>query len=325
MRTPNSNGFFLWFVKPDGNVRRVKLTLRLFAVVTLITFSAVGGLAYVLSDYGKLQLARARDFFSLRRVEAERNKLMESNTSLVSELNTLKSINARVLSYERELKQRVDALASIIETASELGIIDESQVGLAEGGIGGSERNCTSLDDPRCDESNDEGASAALLDSGKEFDSAGLLGLLDHYLSLLKRVPIGAPGTGHISSGYGMRRSPFSGRMKFHEGVDFSLSFGSRVVSTADGVVVNVARTPTYGLMVDIDHGHGVVTRYAHLTKALVEKGQRICRDQEIAVVGSTGRSTGPHLHYEVRLNGEAQDPRRFIALVSQLDQISLG
>lgn len=112
-----------------------------------------------------------------------------------------------------------------------------------------------------------------------------------------------------MSSGYGYRRDPIYGSSKFHEGLDFSASIGTPVYATADGEITVAKREAGYGNCIDIDHGYNYLTRYAHLSEILVKEGSQVKRGQMIGNVGSTGKSTGPHLHYEVRFKGEAQNP----------------
>lgn len=112
-----------------------------------------------------------------------------------------------------------------------------------------------------------------------------------------------------MSSGYGYRRDPIYGTTKFHEGLDFAASVGTEVYATADGKVEEADRRSGYGNCIDIDHGYNYVTRYAHLSEILVKPGQEVKRGDLIGKVGSTGKSTGPHLHYEVRFKDEPQNP----------------
>lgn len=121
------------------------------------------------------------------------------------------------------------------------------------------------------------------------------------------------PARGWVSSGFGYRRDPFTGLRQFHEGLDISNRIGTPVVAPADGVVVQVWKDWKMGLTLKISHGYGITTLYGHLHKVLVEVGQRVKRGQKIALMGNTGRSTGPHLHYEIRLNGKAVNPRHYI------------
>ncbi|MBX9675843.1 MAG: M23 family metallopeptidase [Methylotenera sp.] len=115
------------------------------------------------------------------------------------------------------------------------------------------------------------------------------------------------------SSSYGWRIDPFNGNKAFHEGLDFTANTGTNIRAAADGIVSSAERTPDYGNIVKIDHGSGLETRYAHASKLLVKAGERVVKGQVVAQVGSTGRSTGPHLHYEIRLNGNPLDPRQYL------------
>jgi murein DD-endopeptidase MepM/ murein hydrolase activator NlpD len=119
--------------------------------------------------------------------------------------------------------------------------------------------------------------------------------------------------TGYYSSNFGWRIDPFTGQNALHEGVDFVANAGTPIYASAGGVVDYAGLDGSYGNMVEIDHGNNIVTRYAHASKVLVKVGQVVRRGQEIAEVGSTGRSTGNHLHFEVRYKGVAQNPVRFL------------
>jgi murein DD-endopeptidase MepM/ murein hydrolase activator NlpD len=119
----------------------------------------------------------------------------------------------------------------------------------------------------------------------------------------------------NYTSNFGYRLDPFSGHQTFHEGVDFAAESGTPINAAASGKVIYAETHPAYGKTVDIDHGNGLVTRYAHSSELLVSDGDLVVRGQRIARVGSTGRSTGPHLHFEVRLNGVPQNPGRFLAV----------
>jgi murein DD-endopeptidase MepM/ murein hydrolase activator NlpD len=117
----------------------------------------------------------------------------------------------------------------------------------------------------------------------------------------------------YMGSGFGWRVDPFVGVGAMHEGIDFVADIGTPVVAAAGGVVIWADKHPQYGNLVEIDHGNDFTTRYAHLSKILIKDGQVVKRGQNIALSGNTGRSTGPHLHFEVRLNGVAQNPLRFL------------
>ena len=131
----------------------------------------------------------------------------------------------------------------------------------------------------------------------------------------LVSVPYRKPVFGKIdlSSGFGVRSDPFLGRPAMHTGLDFRASRGDPVRATAAGKVVTAGWAGGYGRMIEIDHGNGLATRYGHLSAIRVKVGDRVRTGQVVGAVGSTGRSTGPHLHYETRINGEAVDPQRFL------------
>lgn len=114
---------------------------------------------------------------------------------------------------------------------------------------------------------------------------------------------------GFLGSRFGWRTDPFTGRPALHEGIDFNAPVGTPIVAAAAGIVAFAGWAPAYGLVVDIDHGQGLVTRYAHASKVHVRERELVRQGQRIADVGSTGRSSGPHLHFEVRVDGEARDP----------------
>lgn len=120
------------------------------------------------------------------------------------------------------------------------------------------------------------------------------------------------------SSSFGWRIDPFTGKKAFHEGLDFPGPVGTPVMAAADGVVTEALLHSQYGNMIDIDHGNDFMTRYAHLSQLLVKVGDIVKRGQKIGLMGSTGRSTGSHLHFEVRMRTVAQDPRKFLALGQQ-------
>ena len=123
-------------------------------------------------------------------------------------------------------------------------------------------------------------------------------------------LPVSSP---YNASSFGYRIDPFTGQQAMHEGIDFITDVGTPVVAAAGGVVQFAGFHPQYGNMIDIDHGNDLVTRYAHLSKVLVKEGDLLQRGRRIAESGTTGRSTGPHLHFEVRFRGVAQNPTKFL------------
>ena len=139
---------------------------------------------------------------------------------------------------------------------------------------------------------------------------------------LFTSVPLIAPiDRFRVTSTFGRRLDPLNGRWAVHEGLDLAGKYGAPIVSTAAGTVVYAGRRPRYGRVIDIDHGHGIMTRYAHLFKITVKRGQVVQVGDEIGLLGSSGRSTGPHVHFEVRYNEKPLNPRTFLKAVKYVRQ----
>lgn len=136
---------------------------------------------------------------------------------------------------------------------------------------------------------------------------------LENQKSILACTPSIWPAKGWPNDGFGYRKSPFTGKKEFHEGLDISARKGSPVVAPADGYISFVGKSNSFGNYITITHGYGYKTRYGHLSKTLVTKGQAVKRGEKIALIGSTGRSTGPHLHYEILRNNVPVDPKTYI------------
>lgn len=147
----------------------------------------------------------------------------------------------------------------------------------------------------------------------REKSLAELVNFLEEQKLTLMATPSIKPVDGWYSSEFGYRISPFTGRRAFHEGVDIAANYGSPVKATAKGIVIHAGYKSGYGRLVTVDHGFGYVTRYAHNSKVLVNVGDRVEKGQVVSKVGNTGRSTGPHCHYEVLINGIPVNPLEFI------------
>ena len=139
---------------------------------------------------------------------------------------------------------------------------------------------------------------------------------MEELRSLMKSLPLSVPLDYYqLESPFGPRRDPFNHRAAFHTGIDLSAPYMSPVHATAAGTVTYAGYRSDYGKVVEIDHGNGIATRYAHLHRYIVAVGQKIAEHEQIGLLGSSGRSSGPHVHYEVLVNNEPQDPEKFIGL----------
>ena len=150
-------------------------------------------------------------------------------------------------------------------------------------------------------------------------DQDELLYRADKYLKTIRYIPLGKPNSGVTTSRFGKRKDPFNKRKALHTGIDFRGKRGDKVYATADGIVIKAFKNGGYGKYISISHGNGYTTNFAHLQTFLVKKGEQVKRGQLIGLVGNTGRSTGPHLHYEVCLDKKPINPYKFLKVASLL------
>lgn len=151
-----------------------------------------------------------------------------------------------------------------------------------------------------------------------------LLDRADSYLKKIRYVPLGRPVQGKVTSRFGKRKDPVNKKRGFHTGLDFRGKRGDKIYATADGVVKKAFNNGGYGKYILISHGNGYTTSFAHLQTFLVKKGDRVKRGQLIGLVGNSGRSTGPHLHYEINLNKKPIDPDKFMKFAKLLESDSI-
>jgi len=166
-------------------------------------------------------------------------------------------------------------------------------------------------------------ALADALDA-EEVSQQELRSYLENREALLRAYPTAWPADGWITSHYGFRISPLPGARTFHTGTDIAAAYGTPIRATADGVVISAGHREAYGYTVEIDHGFGIVTLYAHCSRLLAAEGDLVQRGEIIARMGATGRATGPHLHYEVQRDGVQVDPEDYLLLGETLGPIEV-
>ena len=147
-----------------------------------------------------------------------------------------------------------------------------------------------------------------------------LLSTLSKQKNLLASIPSIAPVDGWVTSGVGVRVSPFTGERTDHAGIDIAAPVGTAIMAPADGVVIFSGAKAGFGNFIMVAHGYGVVTRYGHNHQNMVQPGQKVARGEQIATVGDSGRATGPHVHYEVVINGKLENPQKFILNLMDLN-----
>jgi murein DD-endopeptidase MepM/ murein hydrolase activator NlpD len=212
-----------------------------------------------------------------------------------------------------EMQAQLTRLDALGERLSALGGIKAADIHLGTPpGLGGAVATMP----PQNLSLNDLASRVAFVSRQME-NRSDLYGVLDSELRDLvvrrKVMPTMLPVHAARGSGFGKRIDPFTGQLAMHEGIDFEVDSGTPVLAAAGGVVHYAGPHPQYGNLVEIDHGNELSTRYAHLSKILVRTGEIVMRGHEIGLSGSTGRATGPHLHFEVRYKGVALNPDRFL------------
>jgi murein DD-endopeptidase MepM/ murein hydrolase activator NlpD len=244
--------------------------------------------------------------FVVRDEIAQRERVMRENLDAMAQ--RLGEMQAKLVKLE-SMNERVSGLAGV--KPEELKLLQRGNAAAQGGPQGGPyvplqrpslEQLHGAID--QLDELADQHADLLTLLESRLFESR-LTALM---------VPNGRPVDGPVSSGFGFRSDPFTGRTALHTGLDFPAETGATIMAAAGGVVKTAERHPAYGNMVEIDHGNGLVTRYAHASRLLARVGDLVRRGQTVAEVGSTGRSTGPHLHFEVLVHGVQQNPSKFLA-----------
>ncbi len=284
-------GRFSVIVVPEGNskVRRLRIHSGVIRAVLCLFSVCVGLFAYLTYSY----FNAAVDQEELQRLRIATTEQHQTLQHLVADLA---DVHLQMESLA-ETEARVRQLANLDATPKEIPV--------AIGGL--AEPEPEGVVDDIQQQINRLQVEIELRRQSQE----DVRNLLNDQVSLSRATPKGWPTKGWLTSYFGMRKSPFTGKRVMHEGLDIAANVGTPVVATADGVVARVKYSPGYGKMVIIDHGYGYRTVFGHNSKILVKAGQHIKRGDVIAKVGNTGRSTGPHLHYELRLNGVPIDPRK--------------
>lgn len=239
---------------------------------------------------------------------AQRDRFMRENLDVMAQ--RVGEIQAKLVRLDA-VSERVSAAAGVKPVDLELMRKVSPAAGAASGGQGGP---YLPMDHPNLEQLQ---ASVALLDETAD-RTADIFTLIESRLLEAKMrsllIPSTKPVNTGIGSGFGFRRDPFTGRPALHAGLDFPADVGTPIYAAAGGVVVLAEVQPMYGNTLEIDHGNNLITRYAHTSRFHVKPGDIVKRGQLVADVGNTGRSTGPHLHFEVLVDGIPQDPARFLA-----------
>jgi len=301
------NNFYTFLIIPQKKGPPKKITVSRRLLKTLLVFSAIIFIVFVYFafDYTSIKRDKA-EVISLRELtetqQAEIDKMSEKVGQFEQKMANLQQFDdkIRVLAQEMNRKTRIALKPSTRKNLAQVlgvgGPIPDDEMGKA-----GVDRMNQHMD-------------RLLEGAGYQEESfRDLLEFLKKQKSILAYTPSIWPVRGWVTSEFGFRKSPFSGRREFHKGMDIATKLGKEIVAPADGIVVSVEREQGMGNTVQISHSNGVATSYGHMLKSVVRKGQVIRRGDIIGFIGSSGRSTGSHVHYTVFLNGVPVNPRKYL------------
>lgn len=300
----------IWFhTGSAADIREVTLSKPLINSLVILFFMAAAGLTYTGYDYYRLKKASFDNTLLSEKLERQKNEIMVQRSqlqTLAGEINQLKDNVATLSTFE----EKVRIIADIKKKSDSIGFF----------GIGGISRDDIDPDIPLSQRHNSliremhqQTSQINVAAQKQKTDFQELLNYLNKKRNLLASTPSIRPVKGWVTSKFGYRSSPFTGRKEFHSGLDIANRKGKKIIATASGRVSYAAEKMLIGKMVKIDHGHGTVTKFGHLDKILVKKGDSVKRGDVIGLMGNTGRSTGPHVHYEVRINGTPVNPEKYI------------
>lgn len=280
---------------PDGanRVKQFRVPRFLPTLLIFLLIASISGFGWIVRDYREMKARMPRLTQLQKENEHQKRQFAHLN-------QRIQGINAKMGELE-EFNQR---LKNLVNAQTE-----EQDAPFQ--GVGGSE---PSVSPPPFAAVETEQEAARLMEHSLGGPNrADFYKFLESQKILLASLPSMWPVKGWVSSGFGHRTSPFTGEKEMHRGIDLAAAMSAPVKATADGIVSSVDIDPGYGKIISIKHGYGIVTRYAHLEKCLVETGQYVKGGEIIARVGSSGRSNGPRLYYEVQLNGVAVNPLRYV------------
>jgi murein DD-endopeptidase MepM/ murein hydrolase activator NlpD len=297
--------FYTILVLPDATstAQKFHITRSAITILSVVAVVAVLGFGFFVYQYVNLNV-RLIELKRLRQEAGERTQFAAKVSQLETELARLRDLDRALrVAAGLDRSQSPDAGEGGAESMSRAALLDAVQ-----------QRSGRLM----------ESVNRDLEVLGQEIVSRErslqeLKRYLDEKRSLLASTPTITPASGLVTASYGYRRSPFTGQREVHEGLDIAAPYGTPVVATADGIVTFVGPLAAYGHVVFVNHSHGFATFYAHNSRYQVKEGQAVRRGDVLAYVGTSGRTTGPHVHYEVHVNGSIVNPLKYIVDTSTL------
>ncbi len=299
---PNKKVTFLIVPENTSNVKQMKFSRAFLGLVVCLSLVGLAGVSFVMYDYFALK-------GTLPSMESLEREVTTQRVQLQAYAEKIRALNVEVQALH-DFEKKLRVIANVEVSAGQDAIF-----GIG-GTMGADLENLPALTENHSSVVRAMHAQLEQLEEASFVQKQAFEELhenLEGQKSLLASTPAIRPTTGWISSTFGYRMSPFTGRREFHRGLDIATREGTTVIAPADGVVTFSGKKGGLGKLLVIDHGYGKITRYGHLKKGLVRRGTQVKRGDKIGLVGNTGRSTAPHLHYEVHVNGIPVNPSKYI------------
>lgn len=292
----------------NASMKQVSFSAPVTYLMVLISLAIFSGLSYLTYDY-----------FQLKRSSLNTERLEKSVSNQISEINIQ---NKQIQNFKIKMESLKLKLNEINNFEKKIRVManmeNSSQTGLF--GVGGALADDLEITAPITKKHNVllremhnqiENINDAATKKKKGFSN--LVEYLEDQKNLMASTPNLRPSKGWVASKFGYRLSPATGKKEFHKGIDIANKKGTSVIATADGIITHADMKEFLGKLITIDHGHGVVTKYGHLSKVLVKPGDSVKRGDVIGEIGNTGRTKGLYVHYEIRLNGLPVNPAKYI------------
>jgi len=289
--------------------KQVAVPVVLLVALALVTALGAAFIGISFHDYQVLRKSLAANHHVTQTIDEQREEIGQQRLQIQSFAHEINALKEKLVGLDR-FEEKIRLIANLEPSQADDNLF----------GVGGAAPEDL---EPQLElTQRHEGLMREMHQQVDELDTASqrqensfgtLLDKLEGQRNLLASTPAIRPAGGWMTSRFGHRVSPFTGRKEFHKGVDIANRKGTAILATANGIVSYAGKKGTMGKVLVIDHGHGMITRYAHLSEALKKQGEKVERGDIIAQMGNSGRSTGPHLHYEVHLNGVPVNPVTYI------------
>lgn len=290
-------------------VKQLSIPVALLVAMALATTIGIAFVGISFHDYQMLRRSLAANHYVAQTIEEQREEIGQQRLQIQAFAHEINALKEKLVGLD-QFEEKIRVIANLAPSHVDNNLF----------GVGGAAPDDL---DPQLElTQRHEGLMREMHQQVDELNTAtqrqensfgNLLDKLEGQRNLLASTPAIRPTDGWMTSRFGHRISPFTGRKEFHKGVDIANREGTAILATANGIVSYAGKKGPMGNVIVIDHGHGMLTRYAHLNEALKKQGEKVKRGDIIAQMGNSGRSTGPHLHYEVHLNGVPVNPATYI------------